>query len=68
MKTVKWLAAGLLGFAMFATGSARAEEMTLIFATGNQTNNAVDNGFLLPWAARVNAAGKGIVHLDVREG
>lgn len=69
MRTVKRLAAGLLGLALLAAGaSARAEETTLIFATGNQTNNAVDNGFLLPWAARINAAGKGIVHLDVREG
>jgi TRAP-type C4-dicarboxylate transport system substrate-binding protein len=68
VKRGRELAAGLLGLALVAAGSARAEETTLIFATGNQLNNSVDRGFLLPWAARVNAAGKGIVHLDVREG
>jgi TRAP-type transport system periplasmic protein len=64
---VKRLMAAVLGLAMLAAGSAKAET-TLVFATGNQNNNSVDNGFLLPWAARINEAGKGILHLDVREG
>jgi TRAP-type C4-dicarboxylate transport system substrate-binding protein len=68
MRLAKRLAAWLLGMALMAAGSARGDETTLIFATGNQTNNAVDTGFLLPWAARINEAGMGIVHLDIREG
>jgi TRAP-type C4-dicarboxylate transport system substrate-binding protein len=67
MKIEMGIAICMIG-AMLAVTPVRAEETTLIFATGNLTGNAVDNNFLLPWAARINEAGKGIVKLDVREG
>ncbi len=67
MKFQFGLAVCLAG-ALWAARPAAAEETTLIFATGNLVGNSVDSNFLLPWAARINEAGKGVLKLDVREG
>jgi len=47
---------------------ARAEEINLIFATTDPGTIALNTQLLHPWAERVNEQGKGIVHIDVRDG
>lgn len=47
---------------------ARADEITLKFATLSTADGPLNARMLHPWAERVNAAGKGVVQLDVRDG
>ena len=47
---------------------ARADEVTLKFATLSQADGPLNVRMLHPWAERVNAAGKGVVKIDVRDG
>jgi TRAP-type C4-dicarboxylate transport system substrate-binding protein len=48
---------------------ARADDaITLKFATLSNADGPLNARMLHPWAERVNAAGKGIVQLDVRDG
>src|SRR6476659_3407591 len=49
------------------TGPAGAEEK-LIFATISPAGNAMNAKVLIPWAKRVEEAGKGAVAVDIREG
>ena len=58
--------AALLFLALAAP--ARADEITLKFATLSTADGPLNTRMLHPWAERVNAAGKGIVQLDVRDG
>lgn len=53
---------------VFAAASAGAEEVTLKFATLSTADGPLNTRMLHPWAERVNAAGKGAVKLDVRDG
>jgi TRAP-type transport system periplasmic protein len=46
--------------------AARAQETTLIFATINPANADTVTRYLQPWADRINAQGKGILHIDAR--
>ncbi|MFT6606229.1 MAG: TRAP-type C4-dicarboxylate transport system substrate-binding protein [Halocynthiibacter sp.] len=46
--------------------AANAE--SLIFATTNAEQHPINQGFLVPWAARINAEAGGAVELDVRHG
>jgi TRAP-type transport system periplasmic protein len=66
--TMKW---GLVAAAIvfwFAATSVRADEIELTFATGAQPGQSPHPQVSLPWADRVNAAGKGLVHIKVVEG
>lgn len=54
----------LLGFA----GVARAEETNLIFATLTPSDGHSNVDIFHPWAEHINAVGKGVVHIDVRDG
>jgi len=60
----------LLAAAMLVTawGWARAEETTLLFSTANPPNAHLTVQIMHPWAERINAAGKGIIHIEVRDG
>jgi len=51
-----------------AATSVRADELELTFATGAQPGQSPHPQVSLPWADRVNAAGKGVVHIKVVEG
>lgn len=42
--------------------------ITLKFATLSTSDGPLNTRMLHPWAARVNAAGKGVVQIDVRDG
>lgn len=46
--------------------AASAQETTLIFATINPANADTVTRYLQPWADRINAAGKGVLHIDAR--
>jgi TRAP-type transport system periplasmic protein len=66
--TMKW---GLVAAAIvfwFAATSVRADEIELTFATGAQPGQSPHPQVSLPWADRVNAAGKGLVRIKVVEG
>jgi TRAP-type C4-dicarboxylate transport system substrate-binding protein len=59
-----------LGVALAAclASAARAEETTLIFATDGPTGTHVAVRVFHPWAEHINEVGKGVLHLDVRDG
>lgn len=66
--TLKW---GLVATAILlcvGVTSVRAEEIELTFATGAQPGQSPHPQVTLPWVDRVNAAGKGLVHIKVVEG
>lgn len=67
MKLIRTLA---LAAGLTAAGlqPGTAEEVKLIFATVNPAGSLMNREAFLPWAARVNEAGKGVVQIDVREG
>src|SRR5690348_17277639 len=48
--------------------SAKAQETTLLFATSNAPQAHLVVRVLHPWAERINAQGKGVVRIDVRDG
>ena len=50
------------------TGASTAQEITLVFATTTPPQQAPTPQILHPWAAQVNAAGKGVVQIEVRDG
>ncbi|HEY3916349.1 MAG TPA: TRAP transporter substrate-binding protein [Stellaceae bacterium] len=47
---------------------ASADETTLIFATANPGDTHPNALFMHPWAQSLNADGKGVVQIDVRDG
>jgi len=51
-----------------AATTARADEINLIFATGSPAGSEVSQEFFRPFAERLNAADKGVLHVDFREG
>ena len=63
-KTLVALAA-VLGI---ATPAARADEVNLLFGTTLPAQVHLNMRVLHPWAERVNEQGKGIIHIDVRDG
>jgi TRAP-type C4-dicarboxylate transport system substrate-binding protein len=55
--------------AFFGLGAtAQADETSLIFATTDPGTIELNTRLLHPWADRVNAAGAGVLHIDVRDG
>lgn len=62
----------LLGIVLVAStlgaGAARADAVKLTFVTLAPQDSRVAQGAFHPWADRINAAGKGVVQLDVRDG
>lgn len=59
-----WIGAACL----VGAGAAQAEETTLIFATDGPTGTHVAVRVFHPWAEHINEIGKGVLHLDVRDG
>jgi TRAP-type C4-dicarboxylate transport system substrate-binding protein len=62
-----WLA-GIAAAWLIGAGAAQAEETTLIFATDGPTGTHVAVRVFHPWAEHINEIGKGVLHLDVRDG
>jgi TRAP-type transport system periplasmic protein len=61
-------AAGIFAACLVFAGGACAEETTLIFATDGPTGTHVAVRVFHPWADHINEIGKGVLHLDVRDG
>jgi len=53
---------------LLSTAAASADEINLIFATGSPAGSEVSQEFFRPFAERLNAADKGVLHVDFREG
>lgn len=62
-----WLA-GIAAACLAWASAAQAEETTLIFATDGPTGTHVAVRMFHPWAEHINEIGKGVLHLDVRDG
>lgn len=58
----------LLGVLALMAVPAAAEETTLIFATTSPPDAHLSAHFFHPWADKLNEAGKGVLHIDVRDG
>jgi len=52
----------------FAVASARADEVNLLFGTTLPAQVHLNMRVLHPWADRINEQGKGVIHIDVRDG
>jgi TRAP-type C4-dicarboxylate transport system substrate-binding protein len=51
-----------------AAASAQAEEVNLLFGTTLPSMVHLNQRVLHPWAERINEQGKGVIHIDVRDG
>jgi len=65
---LKWGFAVAIVVLSVAATVARAEEIELTFATNGQPNQSPHPEVSLPWVDRINAAGKGLVHIKVVQG
>lgn len=69
MRKKTWIAALLAAVMLAWPGArARADAVTLIFGTGQNPDQPTATEIYQPWTAAVNAAGKGIVQIDERDG
>jgi TRAP-type C4-dicarboxylate transport system substrate-binding protein len=57
-----------LSLLAFRASPGSAEEVTLSFATLTPPDYSSNTRVYTPWAEKVNAAGKGVVHIEVRTG
>ena len=62
-----WVAGFFAASLAWAAG-AQAEETNLIFATDGPTGTHVAVRVFHPWAEHINEVGKGVLHLDIRDG
>lgn len=60
-------AVALAASVFWLAATARAEE-TLIFGTSTPPNTHISIRVFHPWAERINKEGKGVIHIDVRDG
>src|SRR5262245_60361306 len=68
MKTARLRAALFACALALGASDVRAEEVTLVFAPSIPPQQTPGPQILKPWADQVNAAGKGVLQLDLREG
>src|SRR6185312_5332009 len=62
-----WIA-GFCAASFAWAAAAQAEETNLIVATDGPTGTPVAVRVFHPWAEHINEIGKGVLHLDVRDG
>jgi TRAP-type C4-dicarboxylate transport system substrate-binding protein len=62
--------AAMIGAALCIAAApvAQADEVNLLFGTTLPAQVHLNMRVLHPWAEKINAQGKGIVHIDVRDG
>ena len=67
---MKAIARALLGIALLLlpANAVKADPMNLIFATGLPANMHFVVNVFHPWVDRINAAGQGVVHVEIRDG
>jgi TRAP-type C4-dicarboxylate transport system substrate-binding protein len=66
MKAYRVAAIVAASAAMWCAGQSQAEEKTLLVSSILPPTTPYVAGWIKPWVDRVNVAGKGIVHLDLR--
>jgi TRAP-type C4-dicarboxylate transport system substrate-binding protein len=66
--TMRGFIIALVAIILFPIGFARADETTLVFATDGPPDTHVNLRVFHPWSEHVNAVGKGVLKLDVRDG
>ncbi|HKT17776.1 MAG TPA: TRAP transporter substrate-binding protein [Stellaceae bacterium] len=65
----KWMTLAAAAIIIAATPAAvRAEQINLLFGTTLPAQVHLNVRVLHPWAERINEQGKGVVHIDVRDG
>lgn len=65
---MKSFLAALATTLLLGAATAHADEINLIFATGSPAGSEVSDEFFRPFAEKLNAAGKNVLHVDFREG
>lgn len=63
-----WVVATLAIAFAGLVAQAQADEVTLIFGTGQTPDQPVAKEIYQPWVAAVNAAGRGVVQIEERDG
>lgn len=66
MRALKLLV--FLAVALAFTGTARADEVNLLFGTSTPPGTHISIRVFHPWVDRINAEGKGVLHIDIRDG
>ena len=64
----KWAAMIAAAICAAAVPAAKAEEVNLLFGTTLPAQVHLNVRVLHPWADKINEQGKGVVHIDVRDG
>ncbi|HEY1507064.1 MAG TPA: TRAP transporter substrate-binding protein [Stellaceae bacterium] len=64
----RWAALIAAAFCVAAVPAAKADEINLLFGTTLPAQVHLNMRVLHPWADKINEQGKGIVHIDVRDG
>jgi TRAP-type transport system periplasmic protein len=64
----KWAATIAAVLCIAAAPAAKAEEVNLLFGTTLPAQVHLNMRVLHPWAEKINEQGKGVVHIDVRDG
>jgi TRAP-type transport system periplasmic protein len=59
---------GLLAVWTTMLGTAHADETNLLFGTSTPQGTHISIRVFHPWADRINEQGKGVIHIDVRDG
>jgi TRAP-type transport system periplasmic protein len=67
MAAGKWLSIAMIVFA-WAAGPCSAQEQNLILTTMSPAGSANSTLLFGPWAARINEQGKGVIHIEPRDG
>jgi TRAP-type C4-dicarboxylate transport system substrate-binding protein len=65
---MKSLTKALLAGATLALATAANAQETLVFATTNPEQHPINQGFLIPWAEKINADSGGALTIELRHG
>jgi TRAP-type transport system periplasmic protein len=65
---MKTAAIALIASAALLCSVARADEAMLVFATIHPAGAHMNTEFLHPWAEHINEQGKGVLHIELRDG
>jgi TRAP-type C4-dicarboxylate transport system substrate-binding protein len=63
-----WTAMAAAALCVAAAPMAKADEVNLLFGTTLPAQVHLNQRVLHPWAERINEQGKGVVHIEVRDG
>ncbi len=64
----KWAWTLAVAAMLIAPHATYADEITLLYGTGTPQGTHISLRVFHPWAERINAQGKGIINIDIRDG